>query len=84
MLIIFNLISAVDVDAGAQDVEMPRHEGVAGLIDKVIRPKRLSTLALKRLCYPRRIRLRNLGLYTHIGKVCFSLYIEAFLTAMSL
>jgi hypothetical protein len=58
----FNLIDAVGVDAGAHDIEMPRLEGGEGLIDKVIRPRRLNAVAHKRLHYPRRIQLRNLGL----------------------
>jgi hypothetical protein len=57
----FNLISAVGVDAGAQDIEMPKFEGGEGFIDKVIKPRRLKALAHKRLRYPRRIQLLNLG-----------------------
>jgi hypothetical protein len=45
----FYLNSAVGTDAGAQDIEMPRLEGGEGLIDQVIRPRRLNALALKRL-----------------------------------
>jgi hypothetical protein len=41
---------------------MPRLEGGEGFIDKVIKPRHLNALALKRLRYPRRIQLRSLGL----------------------
>jgi hypothetical protein len=59
---LFNLISAVGVDAGAQDIEMPKLEGGEGFIDQVIKPRCLNTLAFNRLRYPRRIQLLNLGL----------------------
>jgi hypothetical protein len=58
----FNLIPAVGADAGAQDIEMQRLEVGEGFIDQVIKPRRLNAFALKRLRYPRRIRLRDLGL----------------------
>jgi hypothetical protein len=58
----FNLISAVGVDVGAQDIEMPKLEGGEGFIDQVIKPRRLNALAFDRLRYPRRIQLLNLGL----------------------
>ena len=45
----FNLISAVGVVEVAQHVELIRHEGGAGFIDKVIRPRRLNGLAINRL-----------------------------------
>jgi hypothetical protein len=50
------------VDAGAQDIEMPKLEGGEGFIDQVIKPRRLNALAFNRLRYPRRIQLLNLGL----------------------
>jgi hypothetical protein len=58
----FNLNSVVGVYAGAQDIEMPRLEGGECFIDKVIKPRHLNVLALKRLRYQRRIQLRSLGL----------------------
>ena len=61
LLLILNLIDAVGVDAGAQDIEMSKLEGGEGLIDKVIRPRRLNALPLNRFRYPRRIQLRKLG-----------------------
>jgi hypothetical protein len=40
---------------------MQRLEGGEGFIDQVIKQRRLNAFALKRLRYPRRIRLRDLG-----------------------
>jgi hypothetical protein len=53
-----NLIAAIGVDAGAHDIEMPKPEGDGDLINKVIRSRRMNALALKRMRYPRCIRLR--------------------------
>jgi len=59
---IFNLNSAVGVDARPYDVEMIRGEGGAGHINKVICPSRLKLRSAQQIRPQRRIQLRNVGL----------------------